>query len=97
MGVERQLPKNMTLSVTYTHSRGVDVLRSRNIKCAAPGTYDPLVPGSGVFPYGDIGNIYLYESSGLFNQNQVIDQHQCSRQCQGQSLRLLLLEQGPKQ
>ena len=27
MGVERQLPKNITLAVTYTHSRGVDVLR----------------------------------------------------------------------
>jgi hypothetical protein len=72
MAVERQLPKNVTLSVTYTHSRGVDVLRSRNINAPLPGTYNPLVQGSGVFPYGDVGNIYLYESSGLFTQNQLI-------------------------
>jgi hypothetical protein len=72
MGVERQLPKNMTLAVTYTHSRGVDVLRTRNINAPLPGTFNPLVPGSGVFPYGDIGNMYLYESSGLFTQNQLI-------------------------
>ncbi len=72
IGVERQLPKNITLAVNYTHSRGVDVLRSRNINAPLPGTYNPLIPGSGVFPYGDVGNIYLYESSGLFNQNQLI-------------------------
>lgn len=72
IGVERQLPKNISLSVNYTHSRGVDVLRSRNINAPLPGTYNPLVPGSGEFPYGDVGNIYLYESSGLFTQNQLI-------------------------
>ena len=72
LAVERQLPKNVNLSVTYTHSRGVDVLRSRNINAPLPGTYDPLVAGSGVFPYGDIGKIFLYESSGLFTQNQLI-------------------------
>ncbi|HLY18996.1 MAG TPA: carboxypeptidase regulatory-like domain-containing protein [Bryobacteraceae bacterium] len=72
MGVERQLPKNITLAVTYTHSRGVDVLRSRNINAPLPGTFNPLVPGSGEFPYGDVGNIYMYESSGLFTQNQLI-------------------------
>ena len=72
MGVERQLPKNITLAVTYTHSRGVDVLRSRNINAPLPGTYNPLVPGSGEFPYPGEGNIYVYESSGLFTQNQLI-------------------------
>ena len=72
MSVERQLPKNITLAVTYTHSRGVDVLRSHNINAPFPGTYNPLLPGSGEFPYGDIGNIYQYESSGLFTQNQLI-------------------------
>jgi len=69
VGVERQLPKNITVAFNYTHSRGVDV---RNINAPLPGTFNPAVPGSGVFPYGDIGNIYLYESSGLFNQNQLI-------------------------
>jgi hypothetical protein len=72
VGVERQLPKNITAAMTYTHSRGIHVLRSRNINAPLPGTYDPLVPGSGVFPYGDAGNIYMYESSGLFTQDQLI-------------------------
>ncbi len=64
MGVDRQLPKNITLALTYTHSRGVDMLRSRNINA-------PL-PGSGLLPYPGEGNINLYESSGLFTQNQLI-------------------------
>ncbi|MFN7992620.1 MAG: TonB-dependent receptor [Bryobacteraceae bacterium] len=72
IGVERQLPKNITLAMTYTHSRGIHTLRSRNINAPLPGTFDPLVAGSGTFPYGDVGNIYLYESSGLFTQNQLI-------------------------
>ena len=72
LGVERQLPKNITVALTYTHSRGIHMLRSRNINAPLPGTYDPLVPGSGVFPYGDVGNLYMYESSGLFTQDQLI-------------------------
>jgi len=71
IGVERQLPKNITLAVNYTHSRGVNVLRSRNINAPLP-TFNPAVAGSVQFPYGNVGNIYLYESSGLFNQDQLI-------------------------
>lgn len=69
--LERQLPKNITLSLTYTNSRGFHVLRSRNINAPLPGTYDARVPGSGVRPYSG-GDIYLYESSGVFRQQQVI-------------------------
>lgn len=61
--LERQLPKNMTVSVSYTNSRGIHQLRSRNINA-------PL-PGSGIYPYGDPRKIYLYESSALFKQQQV--------------------------
>lgn len=68
---ERQLAKNVTLSATYTNSRGVDTLRSRNINAFLPGTYDPLNPGSGVRPLPG-GNIYAYESGGRFRQNQFI-------------------------
>jgi hypothetical protein len=63
LAVERRLPKNTTLSVTYTNSRGVRMLRSRNINA-------PL-PGSGLQPFSG-GNIYLYESTGFFRQQQVI-------------------------
>ncbi len=69
--LERQLPKNMTMSMTYTNSIGVHTLRSRNINAPLPGTYDPAVPNSGTRPYPGVGNLYLYESSGRFRQNQV--------------------------
>ena len=52
IGFERQLPLHMTLSVNYVNSRGLHVLRTRNINAPLPGTYDPNVPGSGVRPYG---------------------------------------------
>jgi hypothetical protein len=69
--IERQLPKNTTVSLTYTNLRGVHTLRSRNINAPLPGTYNPLVPDSGSRPYGG-GNLYLYESTGTFRQNQFI-------------------------
>ena len=72
VGIERQLPKNITVAVTYTNSHGVHILRSRNINAPLPGTYDPQNPGSGIRPDGTQENIYQYESSGLFNQNQLI-------------------------
>jgi hypothetical protein len=62
--VERQLPRNVTLSVSYIGARTLHVLRSRNIN--AP------VPGTGLRPFGNVGNIFQYESSGVFNQNQLI-------------------------
>ena len=69
--IERQLPGNMIASVTYMHSRGVRMLRSRNINAPLPGTYDPTQPVSGLRSYPG-ADIYLYESAGLFRQNQVI-------------------------
>ena len=70
IGVDRQLPKNITLSVNYTNTRGLHNLRSRDINAPLPGTFTG--PGTGFRPYGNIGDIYLYESSGIFNQNQLI-------------------------
>ncbi len=72
IGIERQLPKNITVAVTYVDSHGVHMLRSRNINAPLPGTYDPQDPASGIRPYGGTENVYLYESSGIFNQNQLI-------------------------
>jgi hypothetical protein len=60
IGVERQLPKNLVISVNYLHSRGWHNLRSRNI--TAPLT--SLQTASSA--------IYLYEASGIFRQNQLI-------------------------
>jgi carboxypeptidase family protein len=72
VGLERQLSRYATASVTYLNSHGVHQLLSRNINAPLPGTYDPSDPASGVRPFGDVGNIFQYESDGLFNQNQLI-------------------------
>ena len=64
LGIERQLPRSITLAMNYLHTRGLHSLRSRNIN--AP------VPGSGAYPYGRLTAIYLYEASGRFKQDQLI-------------------------
>ena len=70
--VERQLTKVITVSVTYLNSRGDDQLISDNINTPLLGTYNPLIPNSGTRPFPSLGNIYQYESQGIFRQNQVI-------------------------
>jgi hypothetical protein len=78
-GVERQVTKSATVSVTYLNSHGVHQLMTRNINAPLPGTYvscaagvPTCTPSAGVRPYGDVGNLYQYASDGLFNQNQLI-------------------------
>jgi hypothetical protein len=50
----------------------VHLFHSDDINAPLPGTYQPNVPGSGVFPLGRPGPVFLAESSGLYNQNQLI-------------------------
>ncbi len=64
LSVERQLPNRSTLSINFVNARTLHVLRSRNIN--AP------VPGTGLRPFPAQGNIFQYESSGRFNQQQLI-------------------------
>lgn len=70
--LERQLPKNVTASLTYVISRGVHQLRTRNINAPLPGTYTFGNPASGVYPLGNANPVDLYESSGLFKQSQIV-------------------------
>lgn len=70
--VERQLRWNTTAAVTYTNSHGLHELRSEDINAPLPGTYNPNVQNSGIFPLGRPGPVDLMESSGLYNQNQLI-------------------------
>jgi hypothetical protein len=73
IGVERQLPRSTTASLTYTNTRGVHYLQTVPINAPLPGTFNPLLPlgpDNGVFPYGYLaGNIFQYQSGGLFRQN----------------------------
>jgi hypothetical protein len=70
--LERQLPANNTLAVTYTNTHGLHLLHSENINAPLLGTYNPNVPGSGVLPYPGQGPILLMQSTGIYNQNQLI-------------------------
>jgi hypothetical protein len=72
LSVERQLPANTTLAATYTNSHGLHELRSEDINAPLPGTYNPNVQGSGVYPLGKSSPLFLMTSSGLYNQNQVM-------------------------
>jgi hypothetical protein len=64
LSVERQLFRRTTLSVNFINARTLHVLRSRNINAPLPGTL--------VRPLSGQGNIFQYESSGRFNQQQLI-------------------------
>ncbi len=62
--LERQLPWNTTLAVTYTNSHGLHQLLTNDINAPLPGT--------GVFPLGEPNPLFLIQSSGLYNQNQLV-------------------------
>jgi len=62
--VERQLPKRFTMFAGVFLVRIQHVIRARDVNAPIPGT-------NGVRPYGNVGEIYQYESSGRFNQNQL--------------------------
>ncbi len=76
IGVERQLPRNSTLSVYYTDNRSEHLAQTVPINTPVPGTYSPLLPlsaSNGVFPYGyNAGNIFEYESGGYLRQRMVM-------------------------
>jgi hypothetical protein len=75
LSVERQLPYRTTLSVNFINARTLHALRTRNVN--APLTNEaglPVRDGAGnlVRPFAGRGNIFEYESSGVFNQQQLI-------------------------
>ncbi|HEY6805743.1 MAG TPA: TonB-dependent receptor [Pyrinomonadaceae bacterium] len=62
--VEHQLPHNLTVALSYINVRTLHTLRTRPVNA-------PL-PISGIRPMGVNENIFQYESSGRYNQNQFI-------------------------
>ncbi len=64
LGIERQITKSITVASNFLHSNGSHTLRSRNINA-------PL-PASGLRPYPTPNGIYLYETTGVYRQNQWI-------------------------
>jgi hypothetical protein len=78
ISIERQLFRRTTLNVNFMNTRGAHMLRTADINAPLPGTYvyNPNTGAggnnSGVRPYGNIGDIYDYQSTGIFKQTQVI-------------------------
>jgi hypothetical protein len=68
--VERQLPHRTTLFAGLYTIHVNHVIRARDINAPLPGSITPLNP-NGTRPFGNIGDIYQYESSGRFDQNQM--------------------------
>jgi Carboxypeptidase regulatory-like domain len=73
--VERQATKALSLSVSYLDSRGFDQLLTNNINTPLPGTFcQPPATCTPVFPLGNIGNVYQFQSEAVYRQNQLITQ-----------------------
>lgn len=72
LGVDRELPYKLQLSVTFLAARSLHVLRSRNINAPFDGPADGSSATPADRPNASLGNIYQFESSGVFNQRQLI-------------------------
>jgi carboxypeptidase family protein/TonB-dependent receptor-like protein len=67
--VERQLPYKFTMFTGFYTIHIQHVIRARDINAPLPGSIGTLNP-NGIRPLGNIGEVYQYESSGRFDQNQ---------------------------
>jgi hypothetical protein len=63
LGIERQLLPRTTLSINWTDTRGVHQFVTSDINAPA---------ANGVRPYGNVGDIFQYQSDGLLKQMQLI-------------------------
>jgi hypothetical protein len=70
IGVERQLPHNTTMALTYTNTRALHMQQTVPINTPLPGTYVIGQQDSGVRPYGlAAGNLFEYQSGGVLKQH----------------------------
>lgn len=72
LSIERELPYKTKLSANYIYRADRNYPRARNVNAPLPGTFDPDVLGSGVFPFGDISNIYEFETTGISNKHTLL-------------------------
>jgi hypothetical protein len=72
VGVDRSLPGRTSLSFNFVDTRGVHSQRLRNINAYLPGTYDPASRTGGVRPFTGQGDLYQYETTGIYKQMQFI-------------------------
>ncbi len=75
LGMDRQLFSHTTVSLNVINSRGTHELLTDDINAPVP-TVGDLPPGidnsvAGIRPYGNIGDLYDYQSVGIFKQIQL--------------------------
>jgi len=67
--VERQMPRNITMTFGFYNIRITHVIRARDVNAPIPATISPITP-NGLRPNPALGEVYRYEASGQFNQRQ---------------------------
>jgi Carboxypeptidase regulatory-like domain len=76
IGVERQLPHNTTVALTFTNNRSEHLGQTVPLNTPLPGTFNPLQPlsaANGLFPLGyAAGNVWQYESGAYMRQSIVM-------------------------
>jgi hypothetical protein len=75
LGVERQLPRNTTLAVTYSFNRSVHLSQTVPVNTPLPGTFNPalaLSSTNGVFPYGYAAGTILEDESGGYMRQELV-------------------------
>lgn len=79
IGIERQISKAVTGSVTYINSHGLHQYLTNNVNApynftsCPPNVTTDCGPLTGTYPYGiDAGYIYQYQAAGLYNENQLV-------------------------
>ena len=72
ISIERQLPFKTTVSASYINSRTRRALRTRNTNAPVIERNSTGAIVSRVRPFGEIGDIFEYESNGRINQNQFL-------------------------
>ncbi len=71
LSIERQFPLNISFAASYVNTSSRRALRSRNTNAPLPGVFTPDA-SNGTRPFENIGDVFQYESSGRFKQNQLI-------------------------
>ena len=71
ISADRSLPGRSTVSVNFVDTRGIHDQRTRNINAFLPGTYDSVLRTGGRRPFAG-GDIYSYESTGVYRQRQIV-------------------------
>jgi hypothetical protein len=73
VSLDQQVSKNAKVSLTYLRSHGVHQFLLDDINAPLPGTFPLGDAEDGLRPLGNsVGNLYQYDSVGLFTQNQLI-------------------------